>query len=83
MRYERLISDVRAELSRLAGFIGVPANSKWLDQACHFVDSGRVGGAESRLHPSELAELRKACTFGNQAFDLLEAEWAAPPGQTA
>jgi hypothetical protein len=30
MRYERLISDAQAELSRLADFIGVPADPDWL-----------------------------------------------------
>lgn len=77
LRYENLLADTRAELSRLADFIGVPAERQWLDRTSEFVDSGRAGGAAARLHPSALAELRAACASGARAFDLLESEHAA------
>jgi hypothetical protein len=80
MRYERLIKDTRAELSRLADFIGVPADRQWLDRASDFVDSERPGRAAVRLHPSALAELRAACAAGTRAFNLLESECMASAG---
>lgn len=80
MRYERIIADTRAELSRLADFIGVPADRQWLDRAGQFIDPARRGRAAARLHPSALAELRAACAAGTRAFDLLESEHAVPAG---
>jgi hypothetical protein len=76
MRYERLVRYTRAELSRLAGFIGVPADPGWLDWASGFVDAARPGQAAARLHPSEIAGLRAACASGTRAFELLESEHA-------
>jgi Sulfotransferase family len=78
LRYERLLTDTRAELTRLTDFIGVAAVDQWLDWASGFANPGRIGSA-ARLHPLDLAELRSACTSGNRAFDLLEAEQAASP----
>jgi hypothetical protein len=74
MRYERILADPRTELSGLAGFIGVAAESGWLDRVAEFVDAGRAGRAPNRLHPSDLAALRTVCAAGTRAFDLLEAE---------
>lgn len=75
LRYEHLLADPRAELSRLADFIGITAERKWLEKTSEFVDSGRSGGAGTRLHPGALAELRVACASGTRAFDLLESEY--------
>lgn len=78
MRYERIVRDPRAELTRLADFIGIPAESQWLDRSCDFVDPKRSGSSASRLHPSDLVTLRAICAPGKRAFDLLEAEQMAP-----
>jgi hypothetical protein len=83
MRYERLVGDTAAELSRLTDFIGVPADRKWLDWASEFVDSARPGRAAVKLHPVALAELRAACAAGTRAFDLLESECLAQAGPPA
>jgi hypothetical protein len=77
MRYEHLIKNTREELTRLANFIGVPAERQWLDAACSFVKPGRVEAAVAELHPGELAAVRAACAAGTRAFDLLESEHAA------
>jgi hypothetical protein len=77
MRYERLTNDTRAELTRLADFIGVPSEPQWLDKACEFANPGRAGSAAAQLLPGDLAALRDACTAGAQAFDLLESEHMA------
>jgi hypothetical protein len=77
MRYESLLKEPRAELEKLAEFIGVPAREQWIERACAFVDPGRARPAKSRVHPGDLAELRSVCSPGTQAFELLEAEHAA------
>jgi hypothetical protein len=91
LRYERLLTQTRAELARLADFIGIPADSpgispdslgisaehRWLDLACHFVDTGRSGSASAQLHPIDLAALRSVCAAGRRAFDVFESEQAA------
>jgi hypothetical protein len=77
LRYEHLLAEPRAELSRLADFIGIPAERQWPDRISEFVDTGRAGGSGTRLHPGALAELRAACASGTRAFDLLESEHAS------
>lgn len=74
LRYEALLENTRAELTRLAGFIGARADRQWLDGCCAFVDAGRMGSAAAQLHPIDLAALRRACAAGTRAFDLLESE---------
>jgi hypothetical protein len=71
--YEDLINSPRTELTRLAGFIGLPASPQWLDWACDFVDTGHVGSAASQLDPDELASLRTACAPGARALASLES----------
>jgi hypothetical protein len=75
LRYERLVSDAAAELTRVAEFIGVPAHQKWLDGNRALADQGRVGSAAAQLYPFDLAVLRAVCSPGERAFDLLESEY--------
>lgn len=77
LRYEKLLADTRAELTRLAGFIGIRADRQWLDETAKFADSGRAGASLAQLQPSVLAELQAACAAGTESFDLLESEHAA------
>jgi hypothetical protein len=77
LRYELLLRDPRAELARLAAFIGASADEQWLDRACPLVDPGRTGSAAAKLHPGDLAALRASCASGTRAFDLLESEHKA------
>jgi hypothetical protein len=77
LRYERLLKDTRAEMTRLADFIGVPAEPQWLDKTCEFANPGRSGSAEAQLIPDDLAALRDSCVAGAQAFDRLESEHLA------
>lgn len=77
LRYELLLKDPRAELTRLAAFIGASADEQWLDLVCPLVDPGRAGSATAKLHPGDLAMLRAACASGARAFDLLESEHKA------
>jgi hypothetical protein len=74
LRYERIAQDPHAELARLAEFIGIPAESQWLDRCYDFIDPDRSGSAVARLHPSDLLALRTICASGTRAFDLLESE---------
>jgi hypothetical protein len=91
LRYERLLRETRTELTRLADFIGVPADSpgispdtheispdsRWLDLACGHVDTGRSGSAAAQLHPIDLAALRSVCAAGRRAFEAFESEQVA------
>lgn len=76
MRYEDLVSAPRALLTKVAAFIGVPAEPRWLDWACDFVTSGRTGAAAA-LSPAELASLRAACASGARALTSLESRLTA------
>jgi len=77
VRYEQLLKAPQSELTRLADFIGVPAEHEWLDKADSFVDPGRAGTAAAQLDHVKLAVLQAGCAVGTRAFDLLESEQAA------
>jgi hypothetical protein len=77
LRYERLLEDTRAEMTRLADFIGAPAEPQWLDKTCEFANPGRSGSAATQLLPGDLAALRDSCAPGARAFDLLESQHMA------
>jgi hypothetical protein len=77
LRYEHLLKDPIAALTKLADFIGVSVHSQILERACEFINPGRAGSASTQLQPSDLAALRAACATGTRAFDLLEMEDAA------
>jgi hypothetical protein len=80
VRYEDLLRDPAASLTRLARFIGTDAPGEWLDRVSAMVDPARTGAA-ARLDPAAQAALRAACEPGLQA--LAAAEEAAEPGQQA
>ncbi|MCK2244322.1 MULTISPECIES: sulfotransferase [unclassified Crossiella] len=63
LRYEDLLADPSAELSQLAGFLGVEADACWLDTAADLLSQDPVGKAAA-LPPAELAALRNACASG-------------------
>jgi hypothetical protein len=71
--YEDLLADPAAELTRLAGFLGVPAEPDWIEAAAKLIYSGRVGTA-SQLDPDLAAELREACEPGGRALAEYLAE---------
>jgi hypothetical protein len=73
LKYEKLIDDPRAELTRLAGFIGIPAASQWLDKAGEIVKRGRTGTAAAQLDPETFDALQAACEPGEKAIAALEA----------
>ncbi|GEB51242.1 sulfotransferase family protein [Streptomyces cacaoi] len=63
LSYERMLDEPREQLTRLAGFLGVPPLPDWLDRAATMLDPGRRGAA-LRLPPDELAAVRSACAPG-------------------
>lgn len=73
--YEDLLADPAAELSRLAGFIGVPAGPAWLAAAAALADPARTGSA-ARLDPAGLGRLREACAPGTAAIESWRASAA-------
>jgi hypothetical protein len=71
LRYEDLLGSRRAELTRLAEFIGVDPDPAWLRDGAALLDDGRRGAA-SRLPADELAALRASCEPGIAALSLRE-----------
>ena len=76
LRYEKLVDDPRAELTRLAEFIGVPATPQWLDKASGMIKSGSTGTAAAQLDDETLAALRAACEPGEKIVATMEAGYA-------
>jgi hypothetical protein len=79
LKYEELVDDPSAELTRLAEFIAVPATAQWLDKACEMVKRDRTGTAAAQLDPETLDALRDACEPGEKIIAALEAGDAMPP----
>lgn len=65
--YEDLVRDPRAELVRLAEFIGVDPAPEWLEAGAALLDSGRTGTA-LLLPPEQLSALRDSCAPGLRAL---------------
>ncbi|MFD9859240.1 sulfotransferase [Streptomyces alboflavus] len=65
--YEDLLDDPRAELTRLADFIGVEPLPQWLDTGAARLDGSRRGSS-LRLPAAELAALRESCAPGARAL---------------
>ena len=74
LRYEDLLRDPAASLTRLAGFIGVSAPPSWLEAAAILAGPpdrrGRIGTAAAELGPDAFAALRAACEPGTQALGV-------------
>lgn len=71
LRYEDLLRDPAASLTRLACFAGVAAPPSWLGQAREMIDPAqarRVGAAAAELPPDAFAALRAACEPGTLAL---------------
>jgi Sulfotransferase family len=79
LRYEDLLRDPEAELTRLASFLGVEAIPQWLSTARRMVDPGRAGKS-ARVDPETLARLQEECEPGVTA---LETQAAARTAGTA
>lgn len=77
LRYETLLADPVPQLTMLAEFIGVEAEQSWLDEACRRLDLSRAGSA-TRLDPAVLADLRTACSPGEQALSAAAAPRLVP-----
>ncbi len=65
--YENLLDHPAEELTRLAQFIGVDPEPRWLHTASALLDHGRRGSAR-RLPAAELTELRDSCGPGTHAL---------------
>jgi sulfotransferase family protein len=67
LSYEGLLADPAAELTRLAGFLGVPAEQDWLDASAKLIGPNRAAAA--REHDAQvMAQLIAACEPGKQAL---------------
>jgi hypothetical protein len=72
LSYEELLAHPAAELTRLADFLGVPAEPDWLRSASDLIDPLRTGAA-TRIDAELRAELRAACGPGDRALASVAA----------
>ncbi len=68
LAYEDLLDAPHDELTRLAAFVGVEPDPRWLADASTRLDHGRRGSARKQLPPTEYDALREACTKGTRAL---------------
>jgi cytochrome P450 len=73
VKYEDLLSEPEAELTRLAGFLGVPASPEWLASARRLTLRRRSGTARAYLDPDSLRDLQQACAPGVEAIQTMAA----------
>jgi hypothetical protein len=75
LRYEDLLRDPAASLTRLAGFVGVAAAPSWLEAATALTGppamaASRIATAAAELDPDAFATLHAACEPGRQALGV-------------
>jgi hypothetical protein len=63
LSYSDLVADPTLSLKRLAGFLDVEADPKWLDFGASVIDPG-FAGASSRLSTADLQAVVEACAAG-------------------
>ncbi|QES40722.1 hypothetical protein DEJ49_06675 [Streptomyces venezuelae] len=68
LAYEDLLDAPHDELTRLAAFVGVEPDPRWLKDASTRLDHGRRDSARKQLPPTEYDALREACTKGTRAL---------------
>jgi hypothetical protein len=71
LKYEDLLARPGPELTRLAGFIGVAPESRWLEMAAKLIDPANTGQAAAQLDPITLDAVRAACEPGLRAIDAV------------
>ncbi|MEU6388060.1 sulfotransferase [Streptomyces sp. NPDC046939] len=74
LSYEDLLDDPRAELTRLAAFVGVEPHAPWLDGACARLDSGRRGSAARELTAEDFSDLAASCAPGTRVLNALRGD---------
>jgi hypothetical protein len=68
LRYEDLLAEPEAELTRLAEFAAVTAPPDWLAFAQRLIHQRRTGTARASLDPDTLRALEQVCAPGTQAI---------------
>lgn len=72
LRYEDILLNPAAELTRLADFIGVTATPEWLAAATALMVRSRPVNIAAELAPDALAAVQKACVPGVKAIVAAE-----------
>jgi hypothetical protein len=72
VKYEDLLSEPEAELTRLAKFLSIPASPEWLAFAQRLIHQGSIGTAAAQLHPDALRDLQQACAPGTEAIHTMK-----------
>jgi putative sulfotransferase len=71
LRYESLLADPVAELTRFARFAALPDAESWAHRASRHVDPRR-SGASAALEPAERSALERACAPGERVLRRLD-----------
>jgi Sulfotransferase family len=77
IKYEDLLSEPEAELTRLAEFLGVTPLPEWLAAAQRRMHRGSTGRARAYLDPDTFRGLQRACAPGIEAIQNM----TKPPGR--
>jgi hypothetical protein len=83
LRYEDVLADPAAELTRLADFIGVTATPQWLAAATALTGRSRPVNISAELAPKALAAVQKACMPGTEAIAAAESRLYEAAGMQA
>jgi hypothetical protein len=82
MRYEQVLTDPAAELTRLADFIGVPATPQWLATATAQISRTGPANISAELPPDALAAVQRACAPGTEALAAAESHLLEATGHS-
>jgi Sulfotransferase domain len=73
MKFEDLLSEPEAELTRLAEFLGITPSPEWLAFARRQLDRSRAGTARASLDPDTFRDLQQACAPGSEIIRSMTA----------
>jgi cytochrome P450 len=71
VKYENLVSEPEAELTRLAEFLRVQPLPEWLALAQRVIHRRRAGTARAYLDPDTLRDLQQSCAPGIEAIQAV------------
>jgi hypothetical protein len=71
MKYENLVAEPEAELTRFARFAGFQPSPEWLSAGKQLIHNRSTGTARTLLDPDALLSLQQACAPGMEAVQSL------------
>ena len=78
IRYEDLLAEPNAVITRIAEFFELPESPGWIDKAAAVIDAKEITSAIGRLPEDDQAVLREACMPGQILTDRYQHPWVLP-----